>query len=166
MVMDRVDRNTNAITAMNMRMTNIEGKISNSEHIQQTRVMELEERITHDRFMLGSRTSRETAYDKARRSLRVWPIKGENDSELKMNFREFATDALLISADAVESTRIAEIIRVRTSPAGRAYLEICVTFETVKERDFFNSKARNLTCLLYTSPSPRDRQKSRMPSSA
>ena len=24
----------------------------------------------------------------------------------------------------------------------------------------------NLTCLLYTSPSPRDRQKSRMPSSA
>ena len=25
---------------------------------------------------------------------------------------------------------------------------------------------RNYTCLLYTSPSPRDRQKSRMPSSA
>ena len=28
------------------------------------------------------------------------------------------------------------------------------------------SAAVNLTCLLYTSPSPRDRQKSRMPSSA
>ena len=26
--------------------------------------------------------------------------------------------------------------------------------------------AENLSCLLYTSPSPRDRQKSRMPSSA
>ena len=26
--------------------------------------------------------------------------------------------------------------------------------------------ARHITCLLYTSPSPRDRQKSRMPSSA
>ena len=26
--------------------------------------------------------------------------------------------------------------------------------------------ARQMTCLLYTSPSPRDRQKSRMPSSA
>ena len=26
--------------------------------------------------------------------------------------------------------------------------------------------ARNIACLLYTSPSPRDRQKSRMPSSA
>ena len=28
------------------------------------------------------------------------------------------------------------------------------------------SKTKPLTCLLYTSPSPRDRQKSRMPSSA
>ena len=28
------------------------------------------------------------------------------------------------------------------------------------------AKGRDLTCLLYTSPSPRDRQKSRMPSSA
>ena len=28
------------------------------------------------------------------------------------------------------------------------------------------SKRRSGTCLLYTSPSPRDRQKSRMPSSA
>ena len=29
-----------------------------------------------------------------------------------------------------------------------------------------NQFTRSLTCLLYTSPSPRDRQKSRMPSSA
>ena len=31
---------------------------------------------------------------------------------------------------------------------------------------FDHLATRNLTCLLYTSPSPRDRQKSRMPSSA
>ena len=29
-----------------------------------------------------------------------------------------------------------------------------------------NTVTRDVTCLLYTSPSPRDRQKSRMPSSA
>ena len=29
-----------------------------------------------------------------------------------------------------------------------------------------NSEGDDLACLLYTSPSPRDRQKSRMPSSA
>ena len=32
--------------------------------------------------------------------------------------------------------------------------------------DKMNSIIQNLSCLLYTSPSPRDRQKSRMPSSA
>ena len=31
---------------------------------------------------------------------------------------------------------------------------------------YLNGKLLNQTCLLYTSPSPRDRQKSRMPSSA
>ena len=30
----------------------------------------------------------------------------------------------------------------------------------------FSVKVQHVTCLLYTSPSPRDRQKSRMPSSA
>ena len=29
-----------------------------------------------------------------------------------------------------------------------------------------DSNAKNINCLLYTSPSPRDREKSRMPSSA
>ena len=38
-----------------------------------------------------------------------------------------------------------------------------------RKREIQNSRidlTRNLVCLLYTSPSPRDRQKSRMPSSA
>ena len=32
--------------------------------------------------------------------------------------------------------------------------------------DYLNNNGQDITCLLYTSPSPRDRQKSRMPSSA
>ena len=38
--------------------------------------------------------------------------------------------------------------------------------ETVKILTYYHVKEDSLTCLLYTSPSPRDRQKSRMPSSA
>ena len=38
------------------------------------------------------------------------------------------------------------------------------TDEEIAER--INASASSYTCLLYTSPSPRDRQKSRMPSSA
>ena len=40
------------------------------------------------------------------------------------------------------------------------------TYAGYEKRVKTNLEARILTCLLYTSPSPRDRQKSRMPSSA
>ena len=36
----------------------------------------------------------------------------------------------------------------------------------LRGKSVFNLFFENSTCLLYTSPSPRDRQKSRMPSSA
>ena len=38
--------------------------------------------------------------------------------------------------------------------------------EEIKQRMIAQDKASDKGCLLYTSPSPRDRQKSRMPSSA
>ena len=40
----------------------------------------------------------------------------------------------------------------------------CLDLKTVQTKNFTYSLIKN--CLLYTSPSPRDRQKSRMPSSA
>ena len=39
-------------------------------------------------------------------------------------------------------------------------------FKKVDNNDEINQAANTYSCLLYTSPSPRDRQKSRMPSSA
>ena len=52
-------------------------------------------------------------------------------------------------------------------------LEACILFDPVNVRyalDTLNMSIYNMhnltSCLLYTSPSPRDRQKSRMPSSA
>ena len=38
--------------------------------------------------------------------------------------------------------------------------------EAKKKYDFPGVDTKDISCLLYTSPSPRDRQKSRMPSSA
>ena len=38
--------------------------------------------------------------------------------------------------------------------------------EPIPEENLALAKKYGVTCLLYTSPSPRDRQKSRMPSSA
>ena len=48
--------------------------------------------------------------------------------------------------------------------AGKAYLRAAEMFE--KTKSDFDTGSVLTSCLLYTSPSPRDRQKSRMPSSA
>ena len=53
-------------------------------------------------------------------------------------------------------------IAITTDARGRIWVAECVTYAEL-QRDF---DMRYSDCLLYTSPSPRDRQKSRMPSSA
>ena len=145
-VMERVDRNTHAITAINLRMTNIEGQISAASSRNEDRIQGLETRISSNSSNPSTtdRSLREAVYDKARRSFRVWPIKGNNPSKLENKFRDFATEALQISSESVQATRFSDIIRTRNPPSGRVYLEICVTFESVEERDYYNSKARNL----------------------
>ena len=50
--------------------------------------------------------------------------------------------------------KLANAVKVTLGPKGR---------NVILEKKF---GAPTVTCLLYTSPSPRDRQKSRMPSSA
>ena len=144
-VMERVDRNTNAITTMNLRMTNIEGQISSFNSKQDAKLVDLEEKLTQEHRPSGvNRSSREAAYDKARRSLRVWPIKGDDVGELETNFRDFCLEALMVTQETIDVTVLDGIIRVRNAPSNRIYLKICVTFQTTEERDFFSSKARNL----------------------
>ena len=53
-------------------------------------------------------------------------------------------------------------------PLERAMLDKDHVFQAIEVADLFIHKesSQSDSCLLYTSPSPRDRQKSRMPSSA
>ena len=48
----------------------------------------------------------------------------------------------------------------------KRYLKVKEALSKTQVKVFAGEKALEETCLLYTSPSPRDRQKSRMPSSA
>ena len=94
--------------------------------------------------MLRDNLARRAAFNKVRRSFRVWPIKGNDSDELDANFRDFAIEALLIPDTVIRDIRFEEILQVRTSPQNNVYMEALVTFQDDHDRDFFFSKARNL----------------------
>ena len=76
-----------------------------------------------------------------------------------------SSGTLTIAAPAVAGTN------TLTLPASTGIITTCVV-QTVNSQDGSHATGTTTdpntpnTCLLYTSPSPRDRQKSRMPSSA
>lgn len=130
-LMVQVDRNAAAINTINARINDLEGQFKQATGGQ-------EQRFASDH------QSREAAYDKARRSLRIWPIEGEDEMEMRKNLTDFAIGALMIDEDMMESIPLKKIIRVRASPSGNVYQEIRVTFASIADRDFVNSRARNL----------------------
>ena len=70
---------------------------------------------------------------------------GKDISMLTLNWKRFLKNTVFLCPDAHEVCSI--------NPAGFQWFDL-------------NNEDPEYTCLLYTSPSPRDRQKSRMPSSA
>ena len=69
--------------------------------------------------------------------------------------------AMLDPAASDEVRRIMQICN-----ACRYCEGFCAVFPAMERRRLFADGDVSYLCLLYTSPSPRDRQKSRMPSSA
>ena len=77
----------------------------------------------------------------------------------------------MMSIDTPESKKFAADFkalygsdRVVADPQESAYNMVYLWKQAVEDAGTFENSA--VSCLLYTSPSPRDRQKSRMPSSA
>ena len=124
-----------------------------------------------------------------RRALRIWPVPEADGAGL----RKFLENKLALDKTFIEQDMGQVVIKRNLEKRPRNKDEICVYFETKQIRDHVKSKGPNLAnyrdeagmrlqipdhlqkdfkalmsvaCLLYTSPSPRDRQKSRMPSSA
>ena len=77
-----------------------------------------------------------------------------NDLDQKRYFIESENDHLLVNGEKTENINLIgssedQIFTLDRVPAGRGF-----------------HWEKNISCLLYTSPSPRDRTRSRMPSSA
>ena len=86
-------------------------------------------------------------------------------------FEPFAQEDILTAAVRVlpklelheVSTRIRKFRKPKSMVKGDLFPQLFSDFLTIPLADIYNEIS---ICLLYTSPSPRDRQKSRMPSSA
>ena len=87
---------------------------------------------------------RELSFTISRRSLRMWPIKGNNEDEMSAAYLNFIRNALRIPEKEADSMKVERIRRTRTSPNAPAYLEACVTFRDPDDRDYVASKSVNL----------------------
>ena len=70
--------------------------------------------------------------------------------------------------NTVKKKSMSDIMTINAIGPALLLKHFCKKLDKTKYSIFVNLSARvgSITCLLYTSPSPRDRQKSRMPSSA
>ena len=86
---------------------------------------------------------------------------GSGDASTNAYASEVATSAQTATTKANEAS--ASAAAAATSATNAAGSEASVSADATTAS---NAASQSQTCLLYTSPSPRDRQKSRMPSSA
>ena len=75
--------------------------------------------------------AKELAYKKARRSIRIWPMEGDNADEIMTSVKKFCCSALFIG----EELGIETVERLRSPPRGVAFKEVLVTFVDNWARD-------------------------------
>ena len=83
-------------------------------------------------------------YERARRSLRIWPIAGSQDREIEDSFKSFLAEALLIPSSDFTATGIEQVRRVASPRGALAYDEVLVLFSTPEKRDDFFAKGKLL----------------------
>lgn len=72
-------------------------------------------------------------FDKARKSLRVWPIDGGNDLKIREGIEDFMMTALLI--DSFSQEWIEHVERAPPMASGSAHDEVIIRFATRQKRD-------------------------------
>ena len=112
--------------------------------------------VARDRKALAppSLSSFEEKYWTARRSLRLWPVEGQNKHDLVRNCLEFLGDKLSIPCDAVSDYDLEAIRRVHSGRQSQIKAEISVLFSSVAIRDMVASFSRNLGNYVDSSNKP------------
>ena len=95
-------------------------------------------------------------YWSARRSLRVWPVPGNNDDDIRVNTGDFIHDKLKVHEDALQKSDVVSVRRVlrgarqsdrrhrRQAHPQQVWEEVLVVFQSVEIRDMVWSHSFNL----------------------
>ena len=83
----------------------------------------------------------------------------------KVQFSEFSSDIIQIGAD-VKTLQTDKLSSFNNSDSVIELIPEIEDKETNLDFSLYHIHGENISCLLYTSPSPRDQRGSRMPSSA
>ena len=130
----RIGNNTKQIENLKQTVDKIEREVDKNH----SKTVEVVQRIVEEKIEQcrpnGSfdHTTKEAAYMKSRRSLRIWPIRGKTKEEWKKNFEEFALE---MGRDEIDDLGIEEITKTRLPPRSNIHQEILVTFSSSEARD-------------------------------
>ena len=81
----------------------------------------------------------EESFVAARKSARFWPIAGKLTEEMTTNLKDFCANALGCPGTEKEDLGIVSVVRAKSAPKGRAYLEVIATFRDNSARDYIFS---------------------------
>ena len=100
------------------------------------------------KFLAGARSaeqeeSRIKKFDVARRSLRIWPIEGNDRTELSTNLSAFLRGALNLSQERISDLGIEKMERTGIADNNVVHKELLV-FSTAAARDFVSSRGPSL----------------------
>lgn len=174
-VMDKVDQNAANNTRMEFRLRELETRINDNNLASEARLREVIKKVMEEqrapsvassmsleensvssrgnspvrtgtsRRGDGRRKEHMEAYDRARRSVRIWPIYAEDDDLLWDSLRSFLTDALGFSGEEVEELGVVDIKRMKQAQRGPVYDEICATCSSTRSRDEIMSRGFRLS---------------------
>eukprot|EP00828_Plagiopyla_frontata_P007035 TRINITY_DN1322_c0_g1_i2.p3 TRINITY_DN1322_c0_g1~~TRINITY_DN1322_c0_g1_i2.p3 ORF type:complete len:135 (-),score=11.04 TRINITY_DN1322_c0_g1_i2:56-460(-) len=125
----------------------------------------IQARIKIDRFTGG--TIKTALFDE----MPLWPSESDEYFEVKYAIKDFADWEAGLAFLVMRDLMTSDLAIGGGQSIGRGLFTgekatITVNGEKIEITQHENNTITVKTCLLYTSPSPRDRQKSRMPSSA
>lgn len=145
---ERISANAEEIAQLRGIVKQIEKDVERSNTTNRAQIMRDVTRIVDDRIseqcsalnQTGSTNGngyshKEESYLRARRSIRIWPIEGDDDSSMKRNLEQFLTGALQMDPREVEGLGIEEITRTRLRHNAKIHLEVLVRFSSYEARD-------------------------------